>query len=188
MFLQRGCITQTASQQYHHHHHHPASKANEGHPYDNHIAAKQQRHQRVWRTKTTHTMFTRRSSKPTVAPSMPSFSSCVLEHHTARTREFAPAACRVVGSLYCECVGEPQPMKDFTQREERRVAARQHPGTCGVAMAGLIAAVETEDVRQTASRRQQEATFKSFRNQVSTRGMREHVCEGCCSSAAAACV
>ncbi|CAN0416821.1 unnamed protein product, partial [Pylaiella littoralis] len=127
---------------------------------------KQQRHQRVWRTKTTHTMFTRRSSKPTVAPSMPSFSSCVLEHHTARTREFAPAACRVVGSLYCECVGEPQPMKDFTQREERRVAARQHPGTCGVAMAGLIAAVETEDVRQTASRRQQEATFKSFRNQA----------------------
>ncbi|CAN0403680.1 unnamed protein product, partial [Pylaiella littoralis] len=53
-------------------------------------------------------MFTRRSSKPTVAPSMPSFSSCVLD-------------------LYCECVGEPQPMKDFTQREERRVAARQHP-------------------------------------------------------------
>ncbi|CAN0392711.1 unnamed protein product [Pylaiella littoralis] len=95
-----------------------------------------------------------------------SFSSCVLEHHTARTREFAPAACRVVSSVYCECVVEPQPMKDFTQREERRVAARQHPGTCGVAMAGLIAAGETEDVRQTASRRQQEATFKSFRNQA----------------------
>ncbi|CAN0433349.1 unnamed protein product [Pylaiella littoralis] len=90
----------------------------------------------------------------------------VAQHHTARTREFAAAVCRAVGGLYCECDGEPEPLEPHSNRDKRMAAARDHPGTCGVAMAAVIAAVETEDVEETANRRQQQATLKTFRNQA----------------------
>lgn len=93
----------------------------------------------------------------------------VARFHTTRTREFAAWACRFIGGLYCLCDGAPPALVDFATRDERREAARTHPGICGVAQAEVIAGVETEAVEQTASGRQQEATYKTFRNQVSGR-------------------
>lgn len=90
----------------------------------------------------------------------------VARFHPERTREFAAWVCRYVGGRYCLCDGEPPALADFASRDERREAARAHPGTCGVAQAEIIAAVDTETVEQTAAARQQEATYRTFRNQV----------------------
>ena len=80
--------------------------------------------------------------------------------------EFAAWDFRVVGGLYCLCDGNPPALAEFSSRDDRREAARAHPGTCGVAQADVIAGVETEAVEQTAAGRQQEASYRTFRNQV----------------------
>lgn len=71
----------------------------------------------------------------------------VMRQHTARTREFAAAACRAVGSLYCKCAGVPQFKGDYTHRGPLQGNILHF----GIAMADVIAAVEAEDVQQTAS-------------------------------------
>eukprot|EP00752_Nemacystus_decipiens_P016037 g14338.t1 len=90
----------------------------------------------------------------------------VTRFHQQRTREFAAWACRIVGGWYCRCDGPPPLLADFSSRDERREAARGHPGTCGVAQADVIAGVETETVEQAAAGRHQEATYRTFRNQA----------------------
>ncbi|CAN0446503.1 unnamed protein product, partial [Pylaiella littoralis] len=66
----------------------------------------------------------------------------VAEHHTARTRAFATTASRLVGRLHCSHgVDKPEPLPVIKNGDERCKAARDHPGTCGVHQAELIAAV-----------------------------------------------
>ena len=73
----------------------------------------------------------------------------VARFHQQRTCEFAAWDFRVFGGLYCLCDGNPPALAEFSSRDDRREAARAHPGTCGVAQTDVIAGVETEAVEQT---------------------------------------
>ncbi|CAN0350135.1 unnamed protein product, partial [Pylaiella littoralis] len=54
-------------------------------------------------------------------------------------------ASRLVGRLHCSHgVEKPEPLPVIKNRDERRKAARDHPGTCGVHQAELTAAVSME--------------------------------------------
>ena len=71
--------------------------------------------------------------------------------HVNLPRGLAAWACRVIGGLFvhCLCDGNPPALAEFSSRDDRREAARAHPGTCGVAQTDVIAGVETEAVEQT---------------------------------------
>ena len=90
----------------------------------------------------------------------------VARANRPRTREFAAWVCRVVGALHCRCDEEPRPLPQLRNRDERMNAARAHPGTCGVWQAEIIARVETQDAEETAAKRGQEPSYRTFRNQV----------------------
>ncbi|CAN0116510.1 unnamed protein product, partial [Pylaiella littoralis] len=52
------------------------------------------------------------------------------------------------GRLHCSHgVEKPEPLPVIKNRDERRKAARDHPGTCDVHQAELIAAVSMESVK-----------------------------------------
>ncbi|CAN0415481.1 unnamed protein product, partial [Pylaiella littoralis] len=75
-------------------------------------------------------------------------------------------ASRLVGRLHCSHgVEKPEPLPVIKTRDERRKTARDHPGTCDVHQAELIAAVSINGVCEGNSREAREGTYKTFCNQ-----------------------
>ncbi|CAM9266275.1 unnamed protein product [Pylaiella littoralis] len=52
-----------------------------------------------------------------------------------------------VGLHLCQHAEEPTPLEDMSVAK-KKVAAKNHPGLCGVYHAGIIAAVKTQDVHE----------------------------------------